>query len=436
MNLFGWMTGRTAQSGREENRVARYARFARLFDGWLVRENTSLQTQAKRLCYNFFRPVVTVSATWLAGQPLAFEVESGSETEAQYLSDLWQRSGSDAAFLKSAYQASIYGDACLKIESGEQGAALKWLDPSICFPEFDPHDHTRLVAMVVAYKTQLATGGDVEYRADYRNGRVTVRIDDAVTVEETYDDAALGGPPFVWIPNDHVVGSCFGRSDIEPIVQLVERYEHTALAHFNVLDYHGSPNLAVFGSAKPQQETTEKGVKTTFWFTSPDGRIEMVGWKGSFPAYGDELERLRDAIAEVSEVPRVAFGQFDGSSALSGVALRILYGPIVAKTDRKRAIWGPALERAVWMASSIDGFAFDPDRIHAVWQDPMPGDELAALEALEAKGRLGVSRSQILKELEYSPEEIAAMTAERDADDERTAARRAALFDSGGQERE
>jgi len=436
MNLFGWSIGRTAQSGREENRVARYARFARLFDGWMVRENTSLQTQSKRLVYNFFRPVVTVSATWLAGQPLAFEVESGSDADAQYLSDLWQRSGSDEAFLKTAYQAGIYGDACIKIEPSEQGAVLKWIDPSICFPEFDPHDHTRLVAMVVAYKTQLATGGDVEYRADYRAGTVTVRIDGHLVSEGSYDEAALGGPPFVWIPNDHVVGSCVARSEIEPIVPLVERYEHTALAHFNVLDYHGSPNLAVFGSARPQSETTEKGVKTVYWFNSPEGRIEMVGWHGSFPAYGEELERLRDAIAEISEVPRVAFGRMEGTTAISGVALRILYGPLVAKTDRKRAVWGPALERAVWMAAMVDGMSLDPERIHAVWQDPMPGDDLAQLEGLEAKARLGVSRSQILKELEYSPEEIDAMAAERDAQDERDSARRAAMFDSGGQERE
>jgi hypothetical protein len=100
-------------------------------------------------------------------------------------------------------------------------------------------------------------------------------------------------------------------------------------------------------------------------------------WPGSVPAIEEQLKRLRDDIAEVSMVPAVAYGRQDsGFSYVSGVALRILYGPLIAKTNAKRASWGVALEYLMWLCLQAEGFTDIPlEAVNIQWTDALPENE-------------------------------------------------------------
>ena len=53
--------------------------------------------------------------------------------------------------------------------------------------------------------------------------------------------------------------------------------------------------------------------------------------------------RLKEALHEVSRVPEVATGKLESTGALSGVALQLLYGPLVQATEAKRLTYGEML---------------------------------------------------------------------------------------------
>jgi hypothetical protein len=91
-------------------------------------------------------------------------------------------------------------------------------------------------------------------------------------------------------------------------------------------------------------------------------------------------------------VPPVAFGRQDsGFSSISGVALRILYGPLLSKTNRKRANWSPPLEYLMWLCLQAEGHAVELEAVNAVWQDPLPSDRKADAEAEKAIVDTGLS---------------------------------------------
>lgn len=409
----------SVQSYVRSDRVQQYGRFKRLYDGLLVRSNLALTEQQKRVVFNFAQPIANISAAFLAGKPLSFE-HSGGKTEddtlTQEMAAIWTRSGSDQKFLEAARLGAIQGDSCLKVEETEDGKyRLRWMDAAICFPEFDPHDCEKLTGMVIAYEVAGLQGGTRAYMESWRDGVVTIDDGDNPTETKTYDEKLWGGgPPFVWIPNERMLGECFGRSDLQCLVDLIERFDHTATKQDQIVDYYAHPNIVFRGISKPTNGKFDNKIGNAF-FVPADGDVFFVEWKGNAPAVGEDLERLRDAISEVSETPRIAFGKTDsGVTQLSGVALKVLYAPLLAKTQRKQASYGPGLERALFIALAASGKKVDPTAISVDWPNPLPGDELADLKALQIKSTW-LSDEQILREMEYTPEEIVQNLAERQA---------------------
>ena len=98
-----------------------------------------------------------------------------------------------------------------------------------------------------------------------------------------------------------------------------------------------------------------------------------------------QLARIRDGIAEISQVPGVAFGQSDKGVRISGVAIQILYGPLISKTHRKQAAWGPALEYLMWRCLNSKGVAVAREAVHVVFASATPVDGQAMVAQMSGK---------------------------------------------------
>jgi hypothetical protein len=419
-NIFSLFAGQPKVSDyARTDRIAQYARFKRIYDGTLIREGQGKIQEVKRLVFNYAQPIANVSASFLAGKPLSFEHSGGQTLDdamTQEMAAIWQRSGGGNKFLQAALLAGVQGDCALKIElvPGSSNAyRLRWLDASICFPEFDPHDCERLTGFVIAYEVQLPQGGTQAYIEVWRDGVVTTDIDGERITTESYDESRWGGgPPFVWIPNQSLLSETYGRSDLRCLVDLIERFDHTASKQDQIIDYYAKPSIVFKGVQKPASSSFDSRIGTAY-FLADQADAYFLEWKGNAPAVGEDLERLRDAISEVSETPRIAFGKLDGGlSQLSGVALKVLYAPLIGKTLRKQTTYGPGLQRAMHIALAAQGMPVEPSALCVNWPDPLPGNTLEALQALQIKAGLGVSREQILREMDYTPEEIAQNEAE------------------------
>src|SRR5690606_15610206 len=103
-------------------------------------------------------------------------------------------------------------------------------------------------------------------------------------------------------------------------------------------------------------------------------------------------ERLREALHEVARVPEVATGRMENVGQLSGVALSILYQPLIEKTETKRCTYGDLLVELNRRMLALGGFGEDNITV-LHWPELLPGDVLQERQAALLDHQLGVSAS-------------------------------------------
>ena len=363
----------------EADRIGWYSRYLRAYEGYSIRGTlgTNYARDWKRVKFNYNEPIVNLSAGFFAAKPLTWEVK-GDPDATKAAHDVWDRSGSDSALLEAAIACCIYGDMVAIAADGKSGPVIEFVDPGIVLPTFNGADCARLEFAEIAYRRTDARGEEVGYREMWFPDHMEAYEDDTRVDQRSYDVL-----PISWIRNASVMGQPFGISDLHGIWDLVEEYDHIAGKQTRIIDYYAAPTIAFRGltSAEFKKQTS------TTVFLPTDGDMFFVEWKGNTPDVEAQLVRIRNAIAEKSQVPAVAFGQQDsGMSSISGVALQILYGPLIAKTHRKRASWGPSLERVMWLCLRAAGFKdLALTQVNVLWPDALPVDGEAQVNSLNVQ---------------------------------------------------
>jgi len=414
LNLFGFLARRRSNAAGQlaygdDQRIADYGRWMRAYRGYSIKGplTTGVPDSWKRVKFNFSRPIVNLGAGWMAARPIKWCVDDDpAATDAAH--EIWDRSGSDGALLANALLGCIYGDLVAIATQDQAGKPkIEFVDPSICFPTFDGADYSNLTALEIAYQRLGADGELILHREIYDAGGLEVYEDDRQIRAQSYETL-----PVVWIRNQHLKGHPFGLSDLENIVELVEEYDHICSKWTRVLDYVAQPRPWFKGVQKGDLDlSVGKAI-----FLPKDGEAGFMEYKGHTPDVEAQLTRIRNAIAEISQVPAVAFGQADsGLTSLSGVALEILYGPLIEKTRRRQASWGAGLERVMWLALQAAGHAVDLEDVNVEWPEARPVDGQAQIaEACDLVAAKLVSRRTAMAQLgtESPEDELKKMTTE------------------------
>lgn len=226
-------------------------------------------------------------------------------------------------------------------------------------------------------------------------------------------------------------GDMFGESDLKPIAELVEQYDHLMEKQSRIIDYYASPNLMVKGVSKSQIEIS-KGERTMF-FLPENGDIKFIEWTGAPQGIEEHIKMVREAISEISETPQIAFGKTEtGMSNVSGIDLKILYGPLVSKTERKRQkSWGPQLERAMQIALLAENIEVELDKLSINWMSPLPENEVEEWQIGAEKAAMGVSKKQVMRENGYTEDEIEKFAEEKSEEADIMAEEAAKQFAAG-----
>jgi hypothetical protein len=116
----------------------------------------------------------------------------------------------------------------------------------------------------------------------------------------------------------------------------------------------------------------------------------------------DLYRRLVSALHETTRIPEVATGKLDSAGNLSSLALRILYAPLIQKTESKRRTYGQAIEQMFMRALALRGY--EEAIVELVWADLLPSDPEAIRRTALLDAQLGVSRTTILEQLGYDPD--------------------------------
>ncbi|MCA1781849.1 MAG: phage portal protein [Dermatophilaceae bacterium] len=336
-------------------------------------------------------------------------------------------------FVKVAYEEP-YVDAAGRPHRGK--VRLIPLNPSFCFPEFHPHDRTKIIRFKLKYRF-WGTGDD-----GTRQVNTYTEIMTESTIEEYVNDKMIGEPkpnmlgkvPVVYYPNIPVEGSPWGLSNIGDILGLNREFNEKATELSDIINYHAAPVTVITG-AKANQ--LEKGPKKVWGGLPKDANVFNLDMTSNFSGPLAYMEMLKSGMHEMTGVPHGALGEKQAISNTSGVALAVQFQPLMNRADmiHMQAGWGlEKINELALLTLAVKEpyiFKYNPEKESDLkpgqypvldlsdpltyqtttdFPPPLPTDILIKLNEIEGKMSLGLeSKRGALKELgeEFPDEKMA-----------------------------
>jgi hypothetical protein len=327
-------------------------------------------------------------------------------------------------FVKIAYEEP-YVDAIGRRHPGR--VRILPLNSAYSFPEWHPHDRTRLLRFKLKYRFWATAAEGTRQVMTYTELLTEEGIEEYVNDELiSQRPNPLGVIPVVHIPNTIVSGSPWGLGDIQDITGLNREYNEKATDISDIINYHSAPVTVITGAKASQ---LEKGAKKVWGGLPKDAKVFNLELSASLMAPLEYLDRIKQSMHEMTGVPESALGQMQPISNTSGVALAIQYQPMMQRYTLKKTLYGIGLERInelvmltlaikepqvlqynPTMDSSLkagQASILDPQdpityQTSAHWPDPLPLDVLIKLNEITGKMQLGLeSKRGALRSLGY-----------------------------------
>jgi hypothetical protein len=367
---------------------------------------------------NFHSPEATSAIT----PYLLKEVWEVHNRKQQILMEIGQLgSVSGDVFVKVAYEPP-YMDAANVPHEGR--IRILPLNPAFCFPEFHPHDRTRLIRFKLKYKFFGTASDGTRQVMTYVELMTEDKIEEYIN-DELIDsrDNPVGEIPIAWTPNIAIASSPWGLSDIQDIISLNREYNEKATEISDIINYHASPITVITGA---KASGLERGARKVWAVTNKDAKVQQLELQTNFTGPLGYMELLKQNMHEQTGLPASALGTMQPISNTSGVALSIQYQPLMLKHDRKTVQYTPLFEHINELIIR-HAFIFEPGmtqynpylsstylkpdqmpaldpsmavsyRTYVDWPSPMPIDrllkinEIQALMAMQLESRRGALR--------------------------------------------
>jgi hypothetical protein len=413
-----------------QERLQRFQRACRAYEGYLpnplkVRygepdDNTKI---------NFARVIVDKGTAFLFGRGIEFEVVkpdrstnaeaevvSHAEDDAElWLEKVWRANKKQARLQAIGLNGGIYGHPFVKIVPAFPYPRTVVLDPSTVEVDWDIEDIEKVVRFTISYAAcdpytremvnvrqiiERVPGVVVADRwtiIDQRNEPDGSEADWITidTIEWPYS-----WPPIVHCQNLPAPNEFWGISDLEDDVLSINHTANFVMSNLSkIIRYHAHPKTWGTGFDPGMNYLGVDDIVAL-----PDGAtLQNLEMQGDISASLDFYGKLREAIHELTRVPEVATGKVDNVGQLSGLALQILYQPLLEKTETKRQLYGDMLVELNMHLLELGGFGPDIEtEIH--WPEVLPSDSLAERQALQMDKEFGVSDDTILEKLGYDPD--------------------------------
>ena len=356
---------------------------------------------------NYARVIVDKGVSFLFGDGVRFELDETNQTAAEvWLNDVWSRNRQATLLHKLALDGAICGHAFVKI-TNPASPRLVIVDPATVQAFWLPDD----VDEVVRYRIQYPaidpdTGKSVVIRQEIARDGDVWRITDSrasgggrfvVTSEQVWPKP---WPPIVGCQNLPAPHEFWGISDLEAdVMQINDALNRVASNIARILRFHAHPRTWARGVAAGQLRM-DIGVDEILTLPSPDAELRNLEMASDLQSSLQFMMRLREALHEISRVPEVATGAMERVGQLSGVALSILYQPLIEKTLTKRMLYGDMLVELNRRLLELGGWGEDM-RTTIHWPEMLPGDPLAMRQVALLDQQLGVSRDTLLRQMGY-----------------------------------
>lgn len=329
----------------------------------------------------------------------------------------------------AAVNGGVCGQTFLKLDPADPQAGREYpkitvLDPAHVWVETDRDDVQLVKAFNIQYPTKDAAGADIIRRqrialvdpdklAD--EGPPIGDLDDSWTITTYHTPATSGnmaewwmqdGPEIVWpyrfppivtnqnLPNPN---EFWGTPDLTADVIAMQQSINFVQSNINkIIWYYGHPIL--WTDSDPRQVKVTPG---RIVCVAPGTKLNGIDLHGDIANALNFVANLRSDMDELSRVPAVALGRMVDlpRGQLSGVALQLLFQPLIEKTQMKRRLYGRMIRDAAQRCLALGHFGDGEDLpVEIVWPDLLPVDDLQTLQALLIKQQLGWSTQSIMEE--------------------------------------
>lgn len=407
-NLEFLNSGQTWPPESEVARLKTYQANRNLFEGrhelvykdWvrLLRED---KRAALELILNWHKRLSTLWGNLLLGETPRISAGDKGSPEQDHIETLI----SENRFIKRAYEVALdlsrFGDGLIKVRLANGRAVIEGQTPMVWFPVVSrdnvkditahvlawPYDETVNTAMGLGSRKQQFLKAEIHER-----GKITTRVYKLINqgqkigglVEETEQETGIDDFLVVQISNLITTDRATGIDDYSDLDGIIQELEIRVAQISRILDKHADPNMYGPDSALEVdpltgQATFRAGGKY-FPLTPEDDPPGYLIWEGQLEAAFKEIEVLMEQLYFLSETSPAAFGLLKSGLAESGSALRRLMMAPLAKVNRIRMEFDPALKKSLQLAAALEvaqGItdAVKLESVRIDWFDGLPQDD-------------------------------------------------------------
>jgi FAD/FMN-containing dehydrogenase len=208
--------------------------------------------------------------------------------------------------------------------------------------------------------------------------------------------------PVVHCQNLPVPNDVWGMSDLEE-ADINDAINFTASNIARILKFHAHPKTIGTGFAFNQLQQT---AVDEFWaIPSADAKVFNLEMQSELAAAYTYLAELKQLYSKVTGVPDLDPAQVN-VGALSGFALRILYGDLLEATNTKRNTYGALLSEVNARVLAVGGMAeYGTMDVRNVWPDPLPNNGIEQAQTLQIDRAHGLSMETYLTRRGYDVEQ-------------------------------
>lgn len=309
-------------------------------------------------------------------------------------------------FVKIAYEEA-WEDSVGRYHPGR--VRILPLNSAFAFPEFHPHDRTRLLRFKQKYRFWGTSLEGTRQVFTYTEILTDDIIEEYIN-DELIDSRPnpLGQIPVVHIPNIPVSGSPWGLSDAHDIITLNRSYNEISTDIADIINYHAAPVTVIVGA---KASNLEKGAKKVWGGLPKDAQVfNLEGGGSGIQGALQYLETLKRSMHELMNIPETALGQVQPISNTSGVALSITFQPLMNRWSQKVAQYGAGLEKInelIILNLAIkepEMLKYNPDTDGPIGEDQVseldPNDPITYLNYAHFPSPLPLDKIVLLNELQ------------------------------------
>lgn len=400
----------------------RLTRLRRAIDAYYTKLPPTLRRKPGQVDDNIslglVRLLVDKSAQFLFNKNFTFEIDLVENTEEEkYLKRVWKKNRKFYTLHSMAVNGALCGHVFVRLmppNASRPVPRILVLDPLNINVRWNPNDMDEIEWISHSYPAIDRSGKPITHRQRFER----VGPDQWVITEEISDPDAENGrwdevsreewpwpfPPIYHCQNLPAPNEFWGIADVEDdLIDLLQAMNFVLGTIRKIIRYHGSPKTIASG-INPQQLKAD--TDETIVLPHPDARLYNLEMASDLGAAMNFLNLLRETLYAEARVPEIALGNLASVGALSGVALKIVYQPIIDKTEVKQSLYGEMLEAINAAILVMGGFrdSVDDVVVRNIWPELLPIDDLTERQLLQIDREFGVSIQTILSKLGYDYE--------------------------------